>query len=120
MRCSMFYLGQEYLLAHKQFGSRHQTKLELANEVREAFRQRDLNARKIALKQSTISKQVKAEDVKLASHFILQIENLVFVDLADIDNLKDPQLAKKISADFGSVTNAILSLSPFYKDHNFD
>jgi hypothetical protein len=72
------------------------------------------------LKQSTIFKQVKAEDVKLASHFILQIENLVFVDLADIDNLKDAQLAKKISADFSSVTNAILSLSPFYKDHNFD
>jgi hypothetical protein len=72
------------------------------------------------LKQSTVSKQVKAEDVKLASHFILQIENLVFVDLADIDNLKDSQLAKKISADFSSVTNAILSLSPFYKDHNFD
>jgi hypothetical protein len=72
------------------------------------------------LKQSTISKQVKAEDVKLASHFILQIENLVLVDLADIDNLKDGQLAKKISADFSSVTNAILSLSPFYKDHNFD
>jgi hypothetical protein len=72
------------------------------------------------LKQSTISKQVKAEDIKLASHFILQIENLVLVDLADIDNLKDGQLAKKISADFSSVTNAILSLSPFYKDHNFD
>lgn len=72
------------------------------------------------MKQSTISKQVKAEDVKLACHFILQIENLVFVDLADIDNLKDAQLAKKISADFSSVTNAILSLSPFYKDHNFD
>ena len=56
MRCSMFYLGQEYLLAHKQFGSRHQAKLELANEIREAFRQRDLNAKKIALKMSTISK----------------------------------------------------------------
>ena len=72
------------------------------------------------MKQSTISKQVKAEDIKLASHFILQIENLVFVDLADIENLKDAQLAKKISADFSSVNNAILSLSPFFKDHNFD
>lgn len=64
MRYSMFYLGQEYLLAHKQFGTRHQVKLELGTEIREAYRQRDLNAKKIALKQSTITKQLKAEDVK--------------------------------------------------------
>ena len=44
----------------------------------------------------------------------------MFLDLADIDNLKDPHLAKKISNDFSSVTNSILSLSPFYKDHQFD
>ena len=36
-----------------------------------------------------------------------------------IDNLKDTNLAKKISSDFSAVTNAILSLSPFYKDHSF-
>ena len=120
MRCSMFYLGQEFLLAHKQFGTKHQMKLELGNEVREAFRERDLNAKKIALKESTVSKQIKAEDVKLASHLIIQIDNLIFVDLADINNLKDSKLAKKISADFSTVTNAILSLSPFYSDHNFE
>jgi len=56
MRCSMFYMGQEYLLAHRQFGTRHQMKLELGTEVREAFRQRDLNAKKIALKLSTVTK----------------------------------------------------------------
>ena len=95
-------------------------KLELRNEIREAFRERDLNSKKIALKESTVTKKVKADDVKLASHLVLQLDNLIFVDLADIDNLKDPQLAKKISADFSMVTNSILSLSPFYKDHNFD
>jgi len=41
------------------------------------------------------------------------------VDLAPIDNLKDSAIAKKISADFSVVTNSILSMSPFYKDHNF-
>jgi len=51
---------------------------------------------------------------------VLQIDNLVFIDMADIDNLKDPVLAKKISSDFSNVTNSILSLSPFYKDHLFD
>ena len=95
-------------------------KLELGIEVREAFRQRDLNAKKIALKFSSVTKQLRAEDVKFASHFVLQIENIVFIDLADIDNLKDPSLAKKISSDFSSVTNSILSLSPYYKDHHFD
>ena len=28
-------------------------------------------------------------------------------------------MAKKISADFSIVTNAILSMSPYYKDHDF-
>ena len=88
-------------------------------ELREAFRERDLNAKKIALKQSTYSRTVKAEDVKLSSHLIIQLDDLVLVDLADIDNLKDPQMAKKISADFSVVTNAILSMSSFYKDHDF-
>ena len=49
----------------------------------------------------------------------MQLDDLAFVDLADIDNLKDPALAKKISADFSVVTNAILSLSAHYKDHDF-
>lgn len=65
-------------------------KLEIGNEIREAFRERDLNSKKIALKESTVKKQVKAEEVKLASHLVLQLDNLIFVDLADIDNLKDP------------------------------
>lgn len=95
-------------------------KLELGTEIREAFRERDLNAKKIALKFSTIKKKLRADEIKLASHLILQIDNLIFVDLADIDNLKDPSLAKKISTEFSSVTNSILSLSPFYKDHKFD
>ena len=88
-------------------------------EIREAYRERDLNLKKIALKLSTYLKQIKAEEVKLSSHLMVQLDNLVFFDLADIDNLKDTNLAKKISSDFSSVTNAILSLSPFYKDHSF-
>ena len=119
MRVSMYHLGQEYLLAHKSFGNKQQMRREIGMEIREAFRERDLNAKKIALKLSTYSKTVKAEYVKLASHLIIQLEDLVIIDLADIDNLKDPSMAKKISADFSVVTNAILSMSDFYKDHDF-
>ena len=43
----------------------------------------------------------------------------MIIDLADIDNLKDSAMAKKTSADFAVVTNAILSMSTFYKDHDF-
>lgn len=50
----------------------------------------------------------------------MQLDDLVFVDLAAIDNLKDTSIAKKISADFSVVTNSILSMSKFYKDHDFD
>jgi hypothetical protein len=52
----MFHLGQEYLLAHKSFGTKQQMKLELGLEIREAFRQRDLNAKKIALRNNTCMK----------------------------------------------------------------
>jgi len=40
-------------------------------ELREAFRERDLNAKKIALKLSTYSRTYKAEEVKMTSHLIV-------------------------------------------------
>ena len=92
---------------------------EIGMELREAFRERDLNSKKIALKLSTYSRTIRAEEVKLASHLIVQLDDLVMVELADIDNLKDQSMAKKISADFSVITNAILSMSPFYKNHDF-
>ena len=44
---------------------------EIGMEIREAFRERDLNCKKIALKLSTYSRTVKAEDVKMGSHLIV-------------------------------------------------
>ena len=61
LRVSMYHLDQEYLLAHKTFANRQQMRREIGMEIREAFRERDLNAKKIALKLSTYSQQVKAE-----------------------------------------------------------
>lgn len=89
LRVSTYHLNQEYLLGHKTFGSKQQMRREIGMELREAFRERDLNAKKIALKLSTYSKTVRAEDIKMASHLIIQLDDIVFVDLADIDNLKD-------------------------------
>jgi len=49
----MYHLNQEYLLAHKSFGTKQHMKREIGMELREAFRERDLNCKKIALKLST-------------------------------------------------------------------
>ena len=43
----------------------------------------------------------------------------MYLDLADIDNLKNPLISKGISADYSAVTNAILALSPHYCDEKF-
>ena len=56
LRVSMFHLGQEYLLAHRTFGTKVQMRREIGMEIREAYRERDLNAKKIALKLSTYLK----------------------------------------------------------------
>jgi len=67
----MFHLNQEYLLAHKTFGNKQQMRREIGMELREAFRERDLYCKKIALKLSTYQKTFKGEDVKLGSHLIV-------------------------------------------------
>ena len=67
----MFHLGQEYLLAHRTFGTKVQMRREIGMEIREAYREKELNAKKIALKLSTYLKQVKAEEVKLSSHLMV-------------------------------------------------
>lgn len=94
-------------------------KREFGMELREAYRERDLNSKKIALKLSSFQQQVRVDEVKMASHLVIQIDNLVYLDLADIDNLKNPLISKGISADYSAVTNAILALSPHYCDEKF-
>jgi hypothetical protein len=71
LRVSMYHLNQEHLLAHKSFGNKQQMRREIGMELREAFRERDLNAKKIALRLSTYQKTLRAEDVKLGSHLII-------------------------------------------------
>ena len=53
----------------------------------------------------------------MCSHTILRIGDLTFYDLADIDMLRFPEMAKQISLEFSGMTNTILGLSEFYKDH---
>jgi len=61
-------------------------------EIREAYRHRDHQVKSIALNKTLgwpKASQLKAiDEIKKASHLVLQIDKTVFLDLADIDNLK--------------------------------
>ena len=85
---------------------------ELGIDIREAFRQRDIQCKTLAAKHAC-----KSEQVRMCSHTILKIGDLNFYDLADIDMLQFPEMAKQISLEFSGMTNTILGLSEFYKDH---
>ena len=88
-------------------------KRELSIEIREAFRQRDIQCKSISVKQFC-----KSEQVRMCSHTIIQVGDITFYELADIDMLRFPQMAKQVSLEFSGMTNSILGLSEFYKDHD--
>jgi hypothetical protein len=54
----------------------------------------------------------------MTGHLMICLGDLTFIDLADIDMLKYSEMSKKLSSDFGGMTNSILSLSEFYKSHD--
>ena len=87
-------------------------KRELLADMREAYRMRDVICRKISIK-----KAIKSDQVRNTSHIMIKVGEITFYDLADIDMLKYSSNAKQISQDFSGMTNTILSLSQFYKDH---
>ena len=68
------------------------------------------------------SKKDENTDVKNASHLVIQINNNIFIDLGGIECLNasaNPYLIQTLTHNFGSVTNEILKLSPYYADHDF-
>lgn len=59
----------------------------------------------------------------MSSHLIIQINNRIFIDLGGIECLNsaaNPALVQNLTLNFGSVTNQILKLSPFYANHDFN
>ncbi len=59
--------------------------------------------------------QLKAVDeIKRSSHLVLQLENTVLHDFADIDTLKNQMFAKSISFEYNYISNKILESSPAY------
>lgn len=82
-------MGEDHLIASKTYGSNRQLKKELNMDMREAFRQKDLMCRKIAVRRS-----LKADHVRMCSHTTIQLGSVSFYDLAEIDMLKYPSMAR--------------------------
>lgn len=83
-------------------------------ELRNAQRKRLSVIKKLASK--------KESDVKQGSHQVIQVNNNIFVDLGGIECLNasvNPAVVQTLTVNFGSVTNEILKLSPYYADHDF-
>lgn len=60
--------------------------------------------------------------MRQSTHFVIQVNNHIFVDLGGIEcltNISNPHLVQALTLNFGSVTNEILKLSPYYEGHDF-
>ena len=58
-------------------------------DMREAYRQKDLMCRKIAVRRS-----LKSDHVRMCSHTVIQFGDVSFYDMAEIDMLKYPGMAR--------------------------
>lgn len=87
-------------------------------EIREALRDKNRLVQKLAKQQPNL-----AIFIKKCSHFRIQINNFVFLDMADLRGLQyheNPEVVQTLTNDFGSMTNEILRQSKFYENHNFE
>ena len=82
-------MGEEHLVFQKHFGSKVQMKRELSVDIREAFRQRDAQCKSLATKHFC-----NTEYVRMCCHTIINIGDITFYELADIDMLRYPEMAK--------------------------
>ena len=75
-----------------------------------------------AFKRKSSDLEKVVNEMNEASHLVIQINNHIFIDLGGIECLNstsNPALVQCLTLNFGSVTNEILKLSPFYENHDF-
>ena len=82
LRVTMFFQDQEFILNHKVFKSNKKSQREIGMQIREALRD----------KKRLITKLIKQKPefsvvIQHCSHFRIQINNYVFIDLADLSGL---------------------------------
>jgi hypothetical protein len=117
LRISMFFQDQEFVLNNRKFDSKKQSRREIGMEIREALRDKNRLVSKLTKQQPSLSVFIQK-----CSHFRIQLNNFVFVDMADLRGLQyheNPEVVQTLTNDFGSMTNEILRQSPFYENHEF-
>lgn len=86
-------------------------------EIREALRDRNRLVTKLTQQQPNL-----AIFIQKCSHFRIQINNYIFIDMADLAGLQfyeNEEVVTTLTNDFGSMTNEILRQSNFYENHEF-
>ena len=81
-RVILYNGSEEHLLALKQYVTRSNMKNELLADMREAYKLRDIIFRKISIR-----KAIKSNQVRNTSHIMIQVGDITFYDLADIETL---------------------------------
>lgn len=117
LRVTMFFQDQEFVLNHRKFDNKNQSNREIGMEIREALRDKNRLVTKLTQQQPAL-----AEFIQKCSHFRIQINNFIFVDMADLRGLQcheNPEIIDTLTNDFGSMTNEILRQSEFYENHEF-
>ena len=117
LQISMFFQDQEFILNNREFDSNKQSKREIGMEIREALRDRTRLVSKLTEQQPNL-----ALFIQKCSHFKIQLNNYVFIDMADLRGLQyfdNEEVIATLTNDFGSMTNEILRQSIYYKDHEF-
>lgn len=117
LRVSMFFQDQEFILSNREFDSRKQSSREVGMEIREALRDKNRLIAKLTQQQPEL-----AVYIQKCSHFRIQINNFIFIDMADLRGLQcheNQEVVDTLTSDFGSMTNEILRMSEFYENHDF-
>jgi len=116
----MFFNDREYTCSNKNFGQ--SWKREFQMEVRQAYRNRDLALKKVLAGEISKGRKDSIAELRRGSHFVLEINNIIFLDLAPIESLTcgHPDIVSSLTGNFASMTNEILKRSPFYANHRFE
>ena len=82
LRVTMFFQDQEFILNHKVFKSNKKSQREIGMQIREALRDKKRLITKLIKQKPDLSVVIQH-----CSHFRIQINNYVFIDLADLSGL---------------------------------
>ena len=104
LKIVLHFRNNELVIVQKNLDEQSDAESEIENALAEVYK---------------IRKSFGGPDIKDCGHLVVQFNNHFVVQMADIQGLAKPEVMQTLTNDFGSMTNAILGLSPFYLNHQF-